>query len=52
MWRNILPHVHGWTIIMDEKRWMNQINGWIKSKGWKIKMNEHNLFATKSYVLM
>ncbi len=23
MWKNILPHVHGWMIIMDENDWWN-----------------------------
>jgi hypothetical protein len=36
--------------------WMNDNYGWKKLgekwNGWKIKMDEHNLFTTKSYVRM
>ncbi len=39
MWRNILPHAQGWIIKMDKN-----ING------WKIKIDQQNLFTTKSYV--
>jgi hypothetical protein len=58
MWKNILSHVHRWIIIMDEKRWMNKIKEMKNWNEWKTKMkeqnkmDEHNLFATKSYVPM
>jgi hypothetical protein len=41
MWKNILPHVHGWNI-----KWMKNYNGWNMNK----KKDEGNFFTTKNYV--
>jgi hypothetical protein len=62
-WRNNLPCVHGWTIIMNEKlkwiKWMKNKNKWTKKRMKEIYsqpriiyQSKFYLFTTKRYVLI
>jgi len=62
-WRNNLPCVHGWTIIMDEKlkriKWMINENRWTKKRMKEtysqpkiMCQSKLYLFTTKRYVLI